>query len=36
MFPDSYIAKDFKCSHTKATAMLKVIAQDLEKHFHSS
>ena len=27
MFPDSSIAKDFKCSHTKATAVLKVIAQ---------
>ena len=27
MFPDSSIAKDFKCSHTKATAVLKVILQ---------
>ena len=26
MFPDSTIAKEFKCSHTKATAILKVIA----------
>ena len=31
MFPDSSIAKDFKCSHTKATAVLKVIAQDCWK-----
>ena len=29
MFPDSSIAKDFKCSHT--TAVLKVIAQDCWK-----
>ena len=29
MFPDSTIAKDFKCGHTKATAILKVIAQDI-------
>ena len=28
MFPDSSIAKDFKCSRTKATAVLEVIAQD--------
>ena len=28
MFPDSSIAKDFKCSRTKATAVLKVITQD--------
>ena len=28
MFPDSSIAKDFKCSRTIATAVLKVIAQD--------
>jgi hypothetical protein len=28
MFPDSAIAKDFKCGRTKATAILKVIAQD--------
>ena len=27
MFPDSTIARDFKCSRTKATAVLKVIAQ---------
>ena len=31
MFPDSSIAKDFKCSHTKATAVLKVIVQDCWK-----
>ena len=31
MFPDSSIAKDFKCSRTKATAVLKVIAQDCRK-----
>ena len=31
MFPDSSIAKDFKCSRTKATAVLKVIAQDCWK-----
>ena len=31
MFPDSSIAKDFKCIHTKATAVLKVIAQDCWK-----
>ena len=30
-FPDSSIAKDFKCSHTKATAVLKVIGQDCWK-----
>ena len=29
MFPDSSIAKDFKCSHSKATAIMKVIAQDV-------
>ena len=29
MFPDSTIAKEFKCSRTKATAILKVIAQDV-------
>ena len=28
MFPGSSIAKDFKCSRTKATAVLKVIAQE--------
>ena len=28
MFPDSAIAKDFKCGRTKATAILKAIAQD--------
>ena len=33
MFPDSSIAKDFKSSHTKATAVLKVIAQDCWKIF---
>ena len=27
-FPESAIAKDFKCGRTKATAILKVIAQD--------
>ena len=31
MFPDSSIAKDFKCSRTKATAVLKVISQDCWK-----
>ena len=31
MFPDSSIAKDFKYSHTKATAVLKVIAQNCWK-----
>ena len=31
MFPDSSIAKYFKCSCTKATAVLKVIAQDCWK-----
>ena len=31
MFPDSSIAKDFKCSRTKATAVLKIIAQDCWK-----
>ena len=29
MFPDSEIARDFKCSWTKATPVLKVIAQDI-------
>ena len=27
MFPDSSIVKNIKCNHTKATAVLKVIAQ---------
>ena len=31
MFPDSSIAKDFKCSCTKVTDVLKVIAQDCWK-----
>ena len=31
IFPYSSIAKDFKCSHTKATAVLKVISQDCWK-----
>ena len=31
MFPDSVIAKDFKCVQTKTTAILKVIAQDVKK-----
>ena len=31
MFPDSVIAKDFKCGRIKATAILKVIAQDVPK-----
>ena len=31
MFPDSAIAEDFKCRRTKATAILKVIAQDIQK-----
>ena len=31
MFPDSSIAKDFRCNRTKATAVLKVIAQDCWK-----
>ena len=31
MFPDSSIAKDLKCSRTKPTAVLKVIAQDCWK-----
>ena len=31
MFPDSSIAKDFKCSRTKATAVLEVITQDCWK-----
>ena len=31
MFPDSCIARDFKCGRTKATAVLKVIAQDVQK-----
>jgi hypothetical protein len=29
MFPDSSIAREFKCGRTKATAILKVIAQDV-------
>ena len=33
MFPDSSIAKDFKCSCTKATAVLKVIARFVGKPF---
>ena len=33
MFPDSVLAKDFKCGQTKATAILKVIAQDVQKSF---
>ena len=32
MFPDSAIAKSFKCGRTKATAILKVIAQDVLQH----
>ena len=37
MFPDSSFAKYIKCSHSKATAVLKVIAQDCWKtHFCSS
>ena len=31
MFPDSSVAKYFKCSRTKATAVLKVIAQNCWK-----
>ena len=31
MFLDSSIAKDFKCSRNKATAVLKVIVQDCWK-----
>ena len=31
MFPDSCIAKDFKCGRTKATAVLQIIAQDVQK-----
>ena len=31
MFQDSMIAKDFKCGWTKATAILKVIAQDVQR-----
>ena len=31
MFPDFSIAKDFKCSRTKAAAVLKAIAQDCWK-----
>ena len=31
MFPDSIIAKDFKCGHTEATAILKVISQEIHK-----
>ena len=29
MFPDSDIARAFKCGRTKATATVKVIAQDM-------
>ena len=36
MFPDSSIAKDFKCSHTKATAVLKVVAQDCWKTIYAA
>ena len=36
MFPDSSIAKDFKCSHTKATALLKVISQDCWKNLSAA
>ena len=36
MFPDSSIAKDVKCSHTKATAALKVIAQDYWKNISTA
>ena len=36
MFPDSSIAKDFKCSRTKATAVLKVIAQDCWKNISAA
>ena len=32
MFSDSLIARDFKCSRSKATAILKVIAQDVLSH----
>jgi hypothetical protein len=32
MFPDSEIARAFKCGRTKATATLKVIAQDMIKN----
>ena len=31
MFPDTSIAKEFKCSNTKATSVLKVITQDCWK-----
>lgn len=31
MFPDSSIAKDFKCGRTKATALLKVISREIHK-----
>ena len=30
MFPDSTIAKDFKCGCTKATAILKVISRNTQ------
>ena len=33
LFPDSSIAKDFKCSRTKETDVLKVIARIVEKPF---
>ena len=36
MCPDSSIAKDFKCSRTKATAVLKVIAQDCWKNISAA
>ena len=36
MFPDSSIAKEFKCRHTKATAVLKVIAQDCWKNISAA
>ena len=36
MSPYSSIAKDFKCSRTKATAVLKVIAQDCWKNISAA
>ena len=36
MFPDSSIAKDFKCGHTKATAILKIISQEIHRQQLSS
>ena len=30
MFPDSSIAREFKCGRTKATALLKVVANDIQ------